>query len=78
MEIKNLNTEILWPNHLVNKHKQGIIEEENAIYPPGPTRVNNINEDQIMFSDDTGIPLRNTDDIIHELQIYDQVKENNQ
>ena len=55
MEIKYLNTEILSPNHLVNKHKKGSIEEQKEIYTPAPTQVNNINADQIKFSGDRGI-----------------------
>ena len=44
---------------------------------PDETQTSNIDGDKITFSDDTGVAFEKPEDIIHKLQIYDKVAQQN-
>ena len=74
MNTKNLNMEMAWPNHLINKSIKGsIYEEYDSDFQPDFSQISHNHEDKTMFSDDTGIAFNNTNDIIKKLTIYDQI-----
>ena len=77
MEIKNLNTEILWPAHLMGKQKVSM-DEGNATFTADPAQVNSINEDKITLSGYAGISFKNMDGVIRRLKIYRAITQTNQ
>ena len=77
MTTRNLNTDFEWAKYQYELINNNDNDKNPEWQTPGSDQTITINEDKILFSDDTGVAFKSTNDILSKLRIYDQITQKN-
>ena len=77
MATRNLNTDFEWAKYQYKLTNNNDSDKNPEWQTPGRGQTIAINEDKILFSDDTGVAFKSANDILSKLRIYDQITQKN-